>query len=122
MLGQHRRSAIVWPDMCPDRDRAPAASIPSKFWIVPKFTRSAPAALLRSDISSGAVAMMGDAPSASVALADWVVTTLFVIWEDGAGRQCGRTGGVEAALRSRVPDGPMASGYGLRRAVRLRLS
>lgn len=70
-------------DMCPDvclyRYHAPAASIPSKFWIVPKFTSSAPAALLRSGISSGAVAMMGDAPSASVALADCVVTTLFVI-------------------------------------------
>ena len=57
----------------------PAASIPSRFWIVPKLTSSAPVALLRSSISSGAVAMMGDAPRARVALADWLVTTLFVI-------------------------------------------
>ena len=47
--------------------------------MVPKLTRSPPAAALRSAISSGAVAMMGDAPRAIVALADWVVTTLLVI-------------------------------------------
>lgn len=49
--------------------------------MVPKFTRRALATRLRSAISSGAVAMMGDAPRAMVALADWVVTTLFVIWK-----------------------------------------
>lgn len=37
-------------------------------------------ALLRSAISSGAVAIIGDAPSASVAFADWFVTTLLVIY------------------------------------------
>ena len=36
--------------------------------------------LLRSSISSGAVAIMGDAPRAIVALADCVVTTVLVIW------------------------------------------
>lgn len=36
--------------------------------------------LLRSSISSGALAMIGDAPSASVALADCVVTTVLVIY------------------------------------------
>ena len=58
---------------------APAASMPSRFWMVPKLTSKAPVARLRSAISSGAVAIMGDAPSASVAFADCVVTTLFVI-------------------------------------------
>ena len=47
--------------------------------MVPKLINRPPIALLRSSISSGAVAMMGDAPSASVALADCVVTTVFVI-------------------------------------------
>lgn len=60
-------------------ERVPAASIPSRFWMVPKLTSRPPDTLLRSSISSGAVAMMGEAPSASVALADCVVTTLFVI-------------------------------------------
>ena len=51
--------------------------------------RSAPAAALRSAISSGAVAIMGDAPSAMVALADCVVTTVFVIWRlDGEWGVC----------------------------------
>ena len=53
--------------------------MPSRFWMVPKFTSSAPVTLLKSAISSGAVAIMGDAPRANVALADWFVTTLFVI-------------------------------------------
>ena len=47
--------------------------------MVTKLTSKAPVARLRSAISSGAVAIMGDAPSASVAFADCVVTTLFVI-------------------------------------------
>ena len=47
--------------------------------MVPKLMRSAPMTLLRSAISSGEVAMIGEAPRASVALADWFVTTLLVI-------------------------------------------
>ena len=62
------------------RAYVPAASMPSRFCMVPKLTRSPPAAALRSAISSGAVAMIGDAPRAIVALADWVVTTLLVIY------------------------------------------
>lgn len=52
--------------------------------MVPKLTSSAPVILLRSAISCGAVAMIGDAPSASVALADWFVTTLFVIYRSSS--------------------------------------
>jgi hypothetical protein len=47
--------------------------------MVPKLTSRPPGILLKSSISSGAVAMMGLAPKASVAFADWLITTLFVI-------------------------------------------
>jgi hypothetical protein len=73
--------------------------MPSRFWIVPKLTRSAPMALLRSAISSGAVAMMGDAPSASVAFADWFVTTLLVIYH--AGEACRACASVASGNRKR---------------------
>ena len=46
---------------------------------VPILISTAPATFARSSISSGAVAMMGDPPAARVMLADWVVTTVFVI-------------------------------------------
>lgn len=45
-------------------------------------TRRAPWIFARSSISWAVVAIIGDAPSAIVALADWAMTTLFVIWKE----------------------------------------
>jgi len=57
----------------------PAASIPSSASTVPRLMSKPPGMRARSACSASASAMMGDAPSASVTLADCVLTTLFVI-------------------------------------------
>lgn len=63
----------------------PACNIPSPVRPVkvPIFTRSPPGIRAKASISSAAVAMMGLAPIARVALADWVATTLLVICAGG---------------------------------------
>lgn len=78
----------------------PASNIQSLLDIVPVLIRRPPITLLRSDISSGAFDIIGDAPRARVAFADCVETTVFVIYE------------TFSILRSRIsaytlPDGPM---------------
>ena len=60
----------------------PAANIPSRWSNVPKFISNPPGTFARSSISSGDVAIIGEAPSAIVAFADCVVTTAFVIFLD----------------------------------------
>lgn len=60
----------------------PATVIPSRLDNVPKLISKPPGILARSSISSGDDAMIGEAPSAIVAFADCVVTTLFVILLD----------------------------------------
>lgn len=57
----------------------PATTIPPKLVNVPKFTSRPPGIFARSSISSGDVAIIGEAPNAIVAFADCVVTTTFVI-------------------------------------------
>lgn len=57
----------------------PATIIPSRLVNVPKFISKPPGIFARSSISSGDVAIIGEAPSAIVAFADCVVTTTFVI-------------------------------------------
>jgi hypothetical protein len=57
----------------------PAESIPSSAPIVPKLISKPPGMRARSACSASASVMMGDPPSASVTLADCVLTTLFVI-------------------------------------------
>lgn len=63
-LNLQRRNRISPPQSLPAR------SMPSLSAMVPKFTSSEPIARLKSAISCGAVAMIGLAPSANVALAD----------------------------------------------------
>ena len=60
----------------------PATTIPSRLVNVPKFISKPPGIFARSSISSGDVAIIGEAPSAIVAFADCVVTTTFVIFLD----------------------------------------
>jgi hypothetical protein len=60
----------------------PATIIPSRLVNVPKFINKPPGIFARSSISSGDVAIIGEAPSAIVAFADCVVTTTFVIFLD----------------------------------------
>ena len=58
----------------------PATIIPSRLVNVPKLISKPPGMFARSSISSGDVAIIGEAPSAIVAFADCVVTTIFVIF------------------------------------------
>ena len=60
----------------------PATIIPSRPVNVPKLISKPPGIFARSSISSGDVAIIGEAPSAIVAFADCVVTTTFVIFLD----------------------------------------
>lgn len=57
----------------------PATIIPFGLSSVPMLTNKPPGIFARSSISSGDVAMIGEAPSAIVAFADCVATTIFVI-------------------------------------------
>lgn len=61
----------------------PAANMPSLSLIVPKLMSNAPITLLRSSTSFGCVAMIGEAPTASVAFAESLMTTLLVICASG---------------------------------------
>ena len=58
----------------------PATIIPSRLVNDPKFTNKPPGIFERSSISSGDVAIIGEAPNAIVAFADCVATTMFVIF------------------------------------------
>lgn len=73
----------------------------------PKLMSRPEIALLRSPTSCSAEAMMGEPPMASVALAESLATTIFVIYgkvrSDGIGNQ---------AVRRYVPDEPMGSNHG----------
>lgn len=62
------------------REFIPATIIPPRLVNVPKFINKPPGIFARSSISSGDVAIIGEAPSEIVAFADCVVTTTFVIF------------------------------------------